>query len=341
MFPDRGLHRGPTRYRLGLGELELDSEDGPLTTRFAEIYPEGEATTDVGDAVVRVRCTVRLVDEPAVAAVAFDDPRSVDPAAFCRAVFPDRNYVAGPPAPAGWTTLALAHSPAEPVVAMNGPHLVADRRKPWQPFVANLAVNRVLRLQDDVLFFHAAAAAVAGRGVMFAGPKESGKTTLSLTLASRGWPFLGDEITSLRPGDRALFPFRRAASIRPGIRTERVTRRLAEGRYPTETFPDGGQRVLANVAALFPQARAPGPTRLGAMFFLGGFGPRARAEPFAFGREHFGLLTPLASSLWSAPGRRMLQLSRLAQDVRCYHLEAGPPDETADLVETLAKELPI
>lgn len=333
--------RGPARsYRFASGQLELDSDDEPLNRRFSEIYPEGEANGGAAPTTVRLR--VRSAEDPSVAAVSFDDPETLDAARFCRELFPDRNYVAGPEGASGWQTLALASSPGEPILAMKGDDVLADRGKTWQPFVANVAVNRVLRLQRDMLFFHAATVAVAGRGLMFLGPKHSGKTTTSLTLASRGHGFLGDEIAGVRCDDRMLVPFRRAASIRSaGPRTERVSRRLDDGRYPEETFPDGSARVLANVADLFPEADAPS-VRLSAVLFLRRFSDSPSIEPVAFGMEHVSLLTPLACSMWGVPaGMRVLRLGRLMRDIRCYYLDPGSPDETADLLEHLAKELPV
>jgi hypothetical protein len=35
-------------------------------------------------------------------------------------------------------------------------------------------------------------------------------------------------------------------------------------------------------------------------------------------------------------GARMMDLSRLLRGVRCYHLDPGEPDDTADLVERIA-----
>jgi hypothetical protein len=189
-----------------------------------------------------------------------------------------------------------------------------------------------------VLFFHAGSACIGREGLLLMGPKGAGKTTLTLTLAARGHGFLGDEVGAVHVRDGRLLPFRRAAAIRTGLRARALDARLAERRFPSETFPDGSLRTLASVAELFPQApvtEAP----LSRVFFLRGFAAHARAEPFEFGREHLALLTPLGSTLWGQPGGlRLLQLSRLLAGTRCYHLEAGLPDETADLLESLCKE---
>src|SRR5215472_1022882 len=340
---ERALRVSPDRlgvswYRFGYGRLELDSDDEPLSLRFRQIYPEG--TTDPEgsrDGPLRVRCTVRSLEDPNVAGIAFEDPEDLDGIEFCRALFPDRSYITGPPGAPGWGTISLSERPLEPLVAMRGNFAMVDRQQVWQPFIANLAVNRVLRLQRNVLFFHAASAQIGTRGIMLVGSKGSGKTTTSLTLASRGHGFLGDEVAAVCADTREMLPFRRAASIRAGIRTSGVTRRLADGNFPTETFPDGSARVLANVADLFPDAIA-SPAKLDTIFFLRGFGSQASVEQFSFGLEKFHLLTPLACSMWGVPtGLRMLQISRMLGEVRCYYLDPGSPDETAELLEQLAK----
>jgi hypothetical protein len=330
-----------SQYRFAYGRLELDSDDEPLNLRFRQIYPEGHVDAEGGrNGPLRVRCTVRSIDEPDVAAIAFEDPEDLDAVEFCRTLFPDRNYIPGPPAAPGWQTISLADRPLDPLLAMKGRFALVDRRQVWQPFIANLAVNRVLRLQRNMLFFHAASVRVGDRGIMLVGGKGSGKTTTSLTLASRGHGFLGDEVAAVRTDTREMLPFRRAASIRAGIRTSRVTQRLADGGYPAETFPDGSARVLANVADLFPDATA-SPARLESVFFLRRFAPRPAVEQFAFGLENFQLLTPLACSMWGVPtGLRMLQISRMLSEVNCYHLDPGSPDETAELLELLARGLP-
>src|SRR5215471_4182320 len=327
-----------SRYRFGYGRLELDSDDQPLNLRFRQIYQEGIVDPEGGhQRPLCVRCTVRSLEEPHVAAIAFEDPEDLDGVAFCRALFPDRSYITGPPAALGWQTISLSERPLEPLVAMRGNFAMVDRQQVWQPFIANLAVNRVLRLQRNVLFFHAASAQIGESGVMLVGSKGSGKTTISLTLASRGHGFLGDEVAAVCADTREMLPFRRAASIRAGLRTSRVTQRLADGEYPVEIFPDGSARVLANVADLFPDAIA-SPAKLDTIFFLRGFGSQASVEQFPFGLEKFHLLTPLACSMWGVPtGLRMLQISRMLGEVRCYYLDPGSPDETAELLEQLAK----
>lgn len=327
----------PSRYKLAHGCLVLDCEDEALTRRFRQIYPEGADENTGSKASTRVTCTVRLHDDAGLAEVVFDDPEPLDPFAFCRSLFPDRGYVEGPASADGWRTIASRQNPGAPQIALRGNYALVDRRQIWQPFIANYAVNRVLRLQREILFFHAASIGIEGRGVMIAGPKASGKTTTSMALAAAGHNFLGDEVAAVDGTTRAMLPFRRAVSIRAGPCARRVGEHLARRRYATETFPDGGERTLVNIANIFPEAGASSMS-LSCVFFLRQFAERPTAEPFTFGMEHFRMLSPLGCSMWSMPtGIRIINLSRMLRGVRCYVLDPGQPEATADLVERITR----
>jgi hypothetical protein len=324
----------PNRYRFAHGGLVLDCEDEALVRRFGDIYPEGAGGNAASEAAIHVTCVVRIHDET-LAAVTFDDPEPLDSFAFCQSLFPDRGYVEGPAGADGWRTISPREKPGEPQVALRDNHALVDRRQVWQPFIANYAVNRVLRLQRELLFFHAASVAIEGRGAMIVGPKASGKTTTAMALAARGHDFLGDEMAAVHRTTKAMLPFRRAVSIRPGPRARRVDQYLARRQYPKEKFPDGGERTLVNMASLFPEAGASSAT-LSCVLFLRQFAEHPAAERFAFGIEHFRMLSPLACSMWGVPvGARMMDLSRLLRGVRCYVLDPGQPEATADLVERI------
>jgi hypothetical protein len=106
------------------------------------------------------------LDEPNVAIIAFQDPEEPDAVELSRKLFPDGNYVPGPPGAPGWQTLSSGDSPLDPLTAVKGKFAILDRRQAWQPSIANLAANRALRLQRNVLFSHATSVHVVGEAVM-------------------------------------------------------------------------------------------------------------------------------------------------------------------------------
>jgi hypothetical protein len=304
--------------------------------RFQDLFPEGADDHATSEAPIRVTCVVRASDDAELAAVIFDDPEPLDSFAFCQSLFPDRGYVEGPAGTEGWRTISLRQNPGKPQVALRDNYALVDRRQVWQPFIANYAINRVLRLQSAILFFHAASIGIEGRGVMIVGPRASGKTTTATALAARGHDFLGDEMAAVHRATKAMYPLRRAVSIRVGPRAPRVDEYLSRCHCPAEKFPDGAERTLVNMGSMFPEAGAMS-TSLSFVLFLRKFAERPAAEPLEFGLGHFKMLSPLACSMWGVPvGARIMDLSRLLRGVRCYVLDPGQPEETADLVEQIA-----
>lgn len=320
-------------YRVGDGHFGLQSDDAPLRERVQDLYGEcvGPAPAP-HDRLPRLHCAVRLSDVSALAT--FDDPEPIDAIAFAHAVFPDRGYAERQSPSTDWRLFGAAGE-----FACSGPHILADRRTAWQGFIGNLAVNRLLRLQHDVVFFHAAATLAGQRGVLLMGPKGSGKTTLSLALAALGHSFLGDELIGIRLPSDELVPVRRSATIKPGPAAAAVTAALAGVPTVTEQFPDGSVRRRVPASRLFSQGTTGAPHRLAAIIFLEPFAATPRIARLDPTRADIGRLTPLASSLWGfAPERRAMDLASLLTRIPCYLLRPGHPDQTAPLIAQTVEE---
>ena len=333
---DNSAWTAPEVYRFGEGLLDLDLDEPNFRQRFREVYAEcALPSSAVHEDGVRVRCTMRTGQVPQALWLAFDDADLCDMLDFSLRLFPERGYDEIPSPVAGWRCLTRAATPRLPFMLVQGNQGIIDRSQPWQAFVGACMVNRVLRLQQDVLFFHAASVGVGERGLLLIGPKGAGKSTTALTLASRGHAFLGDEIAAVRQRSGDMLPLRRAISIRPGPCAQVLEDKLRAGSYPLETFPDGTVRMRAQMQQLFPDARAR-PLCLRSALFLRQFTARPRLEPFTFTPQHVSLLQPLSCTLWGvSPGRRLLEFLTLFGRIRCYFLDVGAPEETADLIESL------
>ncbi len=314
-------------YRLGDGVLRLLTDDRALAERFEQVFGECAVAAGIAPALT---CFVTAAPDHEVVRVEFDRPLA-DVAPYLAFIFPERHYSAE--ARQGWHVL-LTGSEEIGAVASHG-SLLLSRFPGWQSFAANAAVALLMRLQPHVLFFHAAVSDVSGRGVFISGAKSSGKTTTSLALAARGHPLLSDEVGAIRRESWEAVPFRRAVSIRDGVRAERVELALrSAGDVATEFFPDGQRRIRIAASALF--ADEPGAVPLHSAFFLRGFASRPRIEPLRRVTANVQLLQPLGCTLWNnnAPSTTM-DLLRFFEKTRCYHLDAGPPDETALAIEKL------
>jgi hypothetical protein len=269
--------------------------------------------------------------------VSFTGPGEINIVDFMLDLFRDRGYVELNPETPGWRAIGL-RGEAGPILISRGNRLLVDADKAWQPLIANCAVNWALRMQRDMLFFHAAAVGVGDAGVLIIGGKGAGKTTLSMALAARGHSFLGDEISAVRAGTAELLPMRRAVSIRQGPRSFSVDEMLQNGEYPNEQFPDGSTRVRVEPGEFSPTLQDR-PLPLRSIFFLRPFEDRARAESFVPGAADLRLLAPLPCTFWGVPpARPLMQVAKLLSGVNCYHFYPGMPDESACLMERIARK---
>jgi hypothetical protein len=263
--------------------------------------------------------------------VTFSDPDPPELFDFVRRVFPDRD-VSTKPMPAPWRGMSVRLGAHVEQYAYDGDRLLILAGESWPSFIGSLAVARVLRIQRDRAFVHAGSVSVGGKGVVIAGPKESGKTTLSMALGARGHTVLGDEIAAIRLNELELVPFRRSFSVRPGPKSTPVRELLGALGPEEERYPDGQIRSRVAITDLFPGAATPVPWR--AVVFLSGRASRASIEPVKASPENLRWMTLLGSSLWDMPPpvrafRLMSGLSRVA----CYALKAGSIEDTTLLIE--------
>ena len=323
------------RYRIGDATLGIESDDSTLRERFRRIYGECLSTYP-SNTRVRLHCRVQRMGGMPAHCVTFTGPGETKLVDFMLDLFGDRGYVElNVPAP-GWRAIGL-EGRCNPILISKGNRLLVDEAEPWQPLIANCAVDWAMSVQPDVLFFHAASVGIGDAGVLIVGAKGAGKTTLSMALASRGQDFLGDEIAAVRTRTNELLPMRRAVSIRPGLRATIVEQRLRDRQYPAEKFPDGSTRTRVEPGELFRSAQERS-LRLRSIFFLRGFEDRPRVEAFVPGVDHLKLLAPLRCCFsGTSPAGPLMRVVKLLSSVHCYHLCPGMPDETAILVERIAR----
>lgn len=324
-------------YAVADGVLGLCSEDGALRQRWSEIYGDCRSSPPAGDLPV-LRCHIFLPPAaPQCSVVRFQDGEPLDAVEFNLKVLPDRRLREVESPLLSWRMLAREESPDVPFAASQGDFLIFDRGQPWEAMIAHYALHRALRLQKDIMVFHASSARVNGSGVLMVGPKKSGKTTVSMALAARGHGFLGDEFAAVRRSTHEVVPFRRAVSMRAGTCPPAVEEFVKKKKLQPELYPDGSTRIRANMSEIFPGTAAAGPAPVRNIFFLRGFAEQPCAEKFIPAPEHIRLLTPQGSTLWNQPpGRTVISLMNLLKSASCHYLDlGGTPLQSAQLVESV------
>jgi hypothetical protein len=336
-FSDSDRAQSCDWYRIVDAFVGLDSEDLPLRLRFKQVYGDCVSSSPPGPTSPKwLHCRVRVSHSAPAQVVTFTSPQQVDIVAFILALFRDRGYVEIQRDHDDWRSLGLAGTD-QPLLTAKGGRVLVDALGPWQPLIANCAINWAMWMQREVLFFHAAAVGINGAGVLITGDKGTGKSTLSTALAAKGHAFLGDEIAAVRSRTLTLEPFLRAVSIRPGPRTAQVEQLLDGKSYPTEQFPDGTTRTRARVAELFSESGVLS-LPLRKIFFLSGFEDLPRVEAFVPRAADLRLLTPLPCTFWDgSPAPPMMQVAKLLSSASCYRLHPGSPEETARLVERIVR----
>ena len=324
-------------YRIVDGLLGVDSEDLALRERFRTLYAELRSPQPSSrDLTEGLLCRIQVRDGLPVHLVTFTAHKEIPIIDFILALFPGRGYVEMDRPAAGWRSIGLAGK-TSPLLTARGSEVLVDAGEAWQPLIANCAINWVMQMQSGLLFFHAAAVAIGGEGVLIAGEKGAGKSTLSMALAAEGHDFFGDEIAAVRTEGFELAPFRRALSVRRGPQSPEVEERLRSKFCFTETFPDGTMRSRAAASELFP-ASGVCPRPLRRVFFLRGFEEQPRYEPFHPRSADLRLLAPLACTYWGrSAAARMTEVAKLLSAVDCYFLYPGRPEDTAKLVERIVR----
>lgn len=314
-----------TMHVLGI-DVHVDTDDERVTAELESIIGSTPSPVSLAPREVRFRVLAGSDDDPQ--GVLSADDGIEDPAAFLAAFSSPTTPFTAVQTPDGRRGVCLGGDP-EPLFVFQGSSGTFRKVPRWRRIIANFVLLRVLRLRSELLFFHAAAVAIGGRGVMIIGPKGSGKSTTSLALASRGHQLLGDETAAYDPANGTLLPFCRPVGIKPGPKASAIASALAQrGARPDE---DGMIRIP--VTELLPVA-APQPATLSAVLFLQPFAPAPALARVEAGREEVGSMQPIASSLVNVPApARVFQMVRLLSATTCYHLHAGPPDATADMIE--------
>ena len=331
-----------SRYRFGSAVIEIASDYRPLHEELAAFYGDCGCTGSPPEAT-RIKGFATRIEGTPLLSLSFDVVPARHPVEiamgmyrFCR-----RQPYGETPSPIpGWRMLTDTTAERNLLVASDGRVALINLDLAPPEFVLDYIVGVVLAAQPDILFLHAASVGIAGSGALILAPSFGGKSTIALSLASRGHAFLGDDVGAVRLATREVLPFPRSAGLREGPLASTLRERVQANRHVRAPARDGALRTVVRVSDLFPGSGS-GPLPLRFAFLLDGITGTAKITPFQPGPGEIQRLRSMivldAESRWGlSPGRDLMQLltvMNLLSELRCYLLEVGSIDETADMIE--------
>jgi hypothetical protein len=133
------------------------------------------------------------------------------------------------PEPLPHVTVAVSENGRRAEGYVNGFELwsIAIPRRRWLEVLTGQIVATITMLLRRLVFVHAGAVEVAGRGCILIGQSGAGKTSTVAALLLRGAAYLSDEVALLDPGTNGLVPFQLPMAIKRW--TARAARALPSG----------------------------------------------------------------------------------------------------------------
>ncbi|MBI2505885.1 MAG: hypothetical protein HYW07_21940 [Candidatus Latescibacteria bacterium] len=175
---------------------------------------------------------------------------------------------------------------------------------------------------------HAGSAARQGLAQLLVGPPESGKTSLVLALALRGWSLLGDEIALIEAPSLRVWACHRDLILRPGTRALLLPE-MAQ--VPDFKWVEGDCYFSPRLAGPPPE----GPAELAGLVFPA-LRPGARVEWARLGwAEAARRLLEQAMNLgdWAAEGMELV--GRLVERCPAVELVFGDAREAAEIISEI------
>jgi hypothetical protein len=326
-------------YRFGDGSLAITSDYIPLIQEFHDYFPEYEIPPAQN---AQVDCEIRTTTNAHIVSVRFRRPENLDAMGFGlgQLEHPLENplYSEMQSPVSGWRFIGHSKT-ARLVLAANKSVALVDLAAAPAHFLVDYLLSILFSIQKELLFLHAGSLKIGNSGVLLLGPSKRGKTTLSMALASRGHGFLGDDIAPVRAASGEILPFRKAVSVRSGPRARDVNEILNGMTVAHEN------RMRFQIDELFPQSKT-SPVLATHAFFLRKFTEKTAIEKFVPSIQNRVWkdlpLNNIVIPFWGiTTERRLMQFLvfiKLLSKLQCWLVDAGTPDETADLIESITEE---
>jgi hypothetical protein len=295
------------------------------------ISADGLVFSTMGDAQrssleTRARYAVPVQVRDRSAVVHFDDPQS---AAFFRSRYRDLPAVDGPEMRA----YAVCDDNGETHFWSVGGHGYTWPHGPLGAFATAfladaVAMHALLSAIPSAIALHAAALRHQGRAFAITGHSTAGKSTTAVACVAAGCELYSDERCIITPA--GTLPFPRAVNLRRGgieVLLADLPPSPLRARLDAHRGADWND---VHFDELFDQHEHPEPTRLQALFTIGGIEAEPRSRPISAVEM---LPTAQLGAITAAIGiDRASALLRALQNIACYELILGTPCATAQHV---------
>lgn len=186
-------------------------------------------------------------------------------------------------------------------------------------------VGTATSLLRGLLFVHAAAVEMKGRGYVLVGAPGAGKTAAAAVLVRDGAAYLSDEVGLIDPRTGALYPVAVPLAVKPW--TARAVRLLPPVR---QVWAEAGVKYL------LPSRRAEGPTPLGAVILLDPTRPAVESAEL----PRAEMLLALSQQPSSFRQRPRLESAfagfvRLLRTAQCLRVGSAVPSDAAAVIASL------
>jgi len=199
-------------------------------------------------------------------------------------------------------------------------------KRGWLAPLLGYTVGTATALLRDLLFVHAAAVEMNGRGYILVGAPGAGKTSAAAVLVRGGANYLSDEVALLDPKTGALYPCALPLAVKPW--TAKAIGPLPPARQVASE---------AGVRYMLPSRRASGPVPVDSMILLDP--AHAAVEPAELPRAEMLLTLSQHSSSFRYRPRLESAFSgfvRLLRTARCLQVGSAAPADAATMIASLS-----
>ncbi|MGH7802422.1 MAG: hypothetical protein ACREOW_17645 [Thermodesulfobacteriota bacterium] len=236
----------------------------------------------------------------------------------------------------GHTYYAVTDSNLNNKTAMmisNNTSIILDEEL-WGSYAELIIFNSILSQIPNHFILHAGVVSWKDRGIILCGDMNSGKSTLTLSLARNGFKFLSDEIAFIDLESFEVAPFPRAMGFREDTISKIPELKFLKGQKNAMSL-SGDMKWTFDIEEVCPNSLG-NKFKIGYLIFLDGFEehPKLRHIP-----KSEALIESLRYTHTSGddPIKHLLKVSDLVKEVECLRFVLGDRKENVKVLRNLVE----